>query len=80
MSDTKPLQIGFLIFPDLTQLDFTGPYEVFARLPDTRVHIVAKSSGPVRSDRGSCSFRPSPARPVRRSMSSWCRADRASRL
>ncbi|HEX4042384.1 MAG TPA: DJ-1/PfpI family protein [Xanthobacteraceae bacterium] len=52
MSDTKPLQIGFLIFRDLTQLDFTGPYEVFARLPDTRVHIVAKSSDPVRSDRG----------------------------
>jgi hypothetical protein len=24
--------IGMLILPDMTQLDFTGPYEVFARL------------------------------------------------
>ncbi|HEX3939672.1 MAG TPA: DJ-1/PfpI family protein [Xanthobacteraceae bacterium] len=52
MSETTPLQIGLLIFPDMTQLDFTGPYEVFARLPDTTVHIVAKASGPVRTDRG----------------------------
>lgn len=50
--DTKPLQIGFLIFADMTQLDFTGPYEVFARLPDTLVHVVAKRVGPVRTDRG----------------------------
>jgi len=52
MSDARPLNIGFLIFPDMTQLDFTGPYEVFARLPDTVVYIVAKTAGPVRSDRG----------------------------
>ena len=24
--------IGFVIFPDLTQLDFTGPFEVLSRL------------------------------------------------
>ena len=29
--------IGMLIFPRLTQLDMTGPYEVLARLPNTKV-------------------------------------------
>jgi cyclohexyl-isocyanide hydratase len=24
--------IGFLLFPNITQLDMTGPYEVFTRL------------------------------------------------
>jgi hypothetical protein len=25
--------VGFVIFPELTQLDFTGPQQVLARLP-----------------------------------------------
>lgn len=44
--------IGLLLFPAMTQLDFTGPYEVFARLPDTKVHVVAKTAEPVRTERG----------------------------
>ena len=44
--------IGMLLFPNMTQLDFTGPYEVFSRLPETTVHIVAASLDPVRTDRG----------------------------
>jgi cyclohexyl-isocyanide hydratase len=40
------------MFPAMTQLDFTGPYEVFARLPNTIVHGVAKTAEPVRTDRG----------------------------
>jgi cyclohexyl-isocyanide hydratase len=44
--------IGMLIFPRLTQLDMTGPYEVLARLPNTRVHLVAHSMAPVKTDRG----------------------------
>ena len=43
---------GFLIFPNLTQLDFTGPLQVLARLPNSAVHIVAKSLEPVPSDCG----------------------------
>ena len=39
-----------MIFPNLTQLDFTGPLQVFNRLPDSRMHIVAKSLDPVPSD------------------------------
>jgi cyclohexyl-isocyanide hydratase len=44
--------VGFVIFPDLTQLDFTGPLQVLARLPEATTHIVAKSSAPVPSDCG----------------------------
>jgi cyclohexyl-isocyanide hydratase len=45
-------RIGMLIFPRLTQLDMTGPYEVLARLPDTKVDLVAKTMNPVTTDRG----------------------------
>jgi cyclohexyl-isocyanide hydratase len=44
--------VGFVIFPDLTQLDFTGPLQVLARLPQSAMHIVAKSAAPVPSDCG----------------------------
>jgi cyclohexyl-isocyanide hydratase len=44
--------VGFVIFPDLTQLDFTGPQLVLARLPQSAMHIVAKSAEPVPSDSG----------------------------
>ena len=44
--------VGFVIFPDLTQLDFTGPQQVLARLPYSAMHIVAKTLDPVPSDSG----------------------------
>jgi cyclohexyl-isocyanide hydratase len=44
--------IGFVIFPNLTQLDFTGPLQVLSRLPQSTIHIVAKSCEPVPSDCG----------------------------
>ncbi len=44
--------IGMLIFPRITQLDMTGPYEVLARVPNTKVHLVAHSMAPVTTDRG----------------------------
>ena len=46
------LSVGMILFPDLTQLDLTGPYEVFARTPGTEVHLLASSLEPVRSERG----------------------------
>jgi cyclohexyl-isocyanide hydratase len=49
---TPVLQIGLLLFPRLTQLDLTGPYEVFGRLPDAKVHLVWKDLNPVISDTG----------------------------
>jgi cyclohexyl-isocyanide hydratase len=44
--------VGFVIFPDLTQLDFTGPLQVLARLPQSTTHIIAKSTAPVPTDCG----------------------------
>ena len=44
--------VGFVIFPELTQLDFTGPQQVLARLPHSAMHIIAKSAAPVSSDSG----------------------------
>ena len=44
--------VGFVIFPELTQLDFSGPQQVLARLPQSAMHIVAKSVAPVPSDSG----------------------------
>jgi cyclohexyl-isocyanide hydratase len=44
--------IGLLLFPKLTQLDMTGPYEVLARTPNTKVLLVAHSMAPVKTDRG----------------------------
>lgn len=40
-------QIGLLLFPDITQLDLTGPYEVFSKFPDTDVHLPWKTLDPV---------------------------------
>jgi cyclohexyl-isocyanide hydratase len=44
--------IGMLIFPRMTQLDMTGPYEVLARLPNTTVDLIARTLEPVTTDRG----------------------------
>ena len=44
--------VGVVIFPDLTQLDFTGPLQVLARLPQSTTHIIAKTEAPVPSDCG----------------------------
>ena len=49
---TTPIRFGLLLFPRLTQLDMTGPFEVFSRVPGGRVHLVWKTTGPVRSDTG----------------------------
>lgn len=44
--------IGLLLFPNLTQLDLTGPWEVFARMPDVNNYLIWKDRQPVMSDRG----------------------------
>lgn len=49
---STPLQIGMVLFPDLTQLDLTGPYEVFSRLPNASVLLLAATLEPVRSEGG----------------------------
>ena len=44
--------VGFVIFPNLTQLDFTGPLQVLSRLPQSATHIASKAGAPVSSDCG----------------------------
>lgn len=44
--------IGMILFEGMTQLDLTGPLEVFSRFPDTKIHLISKTTDPVRSDRG----------------------------
>lgn len=44
------LQIGFLVFPRITQLDLTGPVQVFASAPGTDVHLIWKRIEPLPSD------------------------------
>jgi cyclohexyl-isocyanide hydratase len=41
-----------VLFPNLTQLDLTGPYEVFSRLPNATVSLLAADRQPVRSEHG----------------------------
>src|ERR1700757_3998516 len=44
------LQIGLVLFPRVTQLDFTGPLQVFSSLPGAKVHLIWKRIEPVASD------------------------------
>ncbi|HTR07649.1 MAG TPA: DJ-1/PfpI family protein [Paraburkholderia sp.] len=46
------LQIGFLLFPNVQQLDLTGPYDVLASMPDTQARLIWKTLEPVRSSTG----------------------------
>lgn len=40
-------RVGLLIFPNIMQLDMTGPHEVFTKLPDTKVYLIWKTLEPV---------------------------------
>ncbi len=46
----EPLQIGLVIFPKVTQLDLTGPVQVFSSVPGAKVHLIWKRIEPVTSD------------------------------
>jgi len=47
-----PFHIGLLLFPEITQLDLTGPYEVFIKFPDAKVHLIWKTREPVTAGGG----------------------------
>jgi len=46
------LHIVFALYPSITQLDFTGPYEVFCRLPGARVTVASLDGGELRTEHG----------------------------
>ena len=48
----NPLAIGILIYPNLTQLDATGPAQVLARVPGATLHMIWKTRDPVPTDAG----------------------------
>ena len=45
-------RIGLLAFPAMTQLDMTGPLQVFANLPGAKVHVLGKTLDPIRTHGG----------------------------
>jgi cyclohexyl-isocyanide hydratase len=47
---STPLQIGLLVFPKVTQLDLTGPVQVFSSVPGAQLHLIWKRIEPVPSD------------------------------
>ena len=51
MTET-PLTIAFLLFPNVTQLDLTGPAQILSRLGNATVQLVWKDPAPVRTDSG----------------------------
>ncbi len=44
----RPLSVGCLIFEQMDQIDFTGPFEVLSRMPDTTIQVIGKELASVR--------------------------------
>ena len=49
---SQQFTIVFALYPRVTQLDFTGPYEVFVRLPGARVVLASTAGGDLAFDGG----------------------------
>lgn len=50
----QPISVAFLVYPNVTQLDFTGPAQVLSRLGDVTMHYVWRNGEPVPTDSGFC--------------------------
>lgn len=50
--DPRAFQIGFILFPGLTQLDLTGPWEALTRLSSVACHLLSQDAAPVQSASG----------------------------
>ena len=46
------MNIVFVLFENVTQLDFTGPVQFLSRLPGAKVHVVSKDGAAVKTDCG----------------------------
>ena len=49
---SAPFTVVFPLYARMTQLDFTGPFEVFSRLPDARCVLASLDGGEIEADRG----------------------------
>lgn len=47
-----PISIAFLVYPGVTQLDFTGPAQILSRLGNARIDYVWKRLDPIPTDAG----------------------------
>jgi len=52
MPEFQPISVAFLLYPNVTQLDLTGPAQVLSRLGRQKIHLVWKSREPVPTDSG----------------------------
>jgi cyclohexyl-isocyanide hydratase len=48
----EPIHVAFLLFPNVTQLDLTGPAQVLSRLGNAKIDLVARTRDPVPTDAG----------------------------
>ena len=49
---SKDFAVVFALYPRVTQLDFTGPFEIFARLPRARCVLASTDGGTIQADGG----------------------------
>jgi len=49
---SKHLHIGAIIYPQVDQADFTGPFEVLSRIPDSTFHVLWKEIAPILDAKG----------------------------
>jgi cyclohexyl-isocyanide hydratase len=49
---SSEFRVVFALYPKVTQLDFTGPFEVFARLPQALCALASVSGGTIEADGG----------------------------
>lgn len=52
LSELTPIRVAFLLFPNVTQLDLTGPAQVLSRLGKVTIDLVARDLAPVPTDAG----------------------------
>lgn len=52
MTHAEPVQIVFLLFPGITQLDFTAPAQALCRIPGARLAGAAATRAPIATDSG----------------------------
>jgi cyclohexyl-isocyanide hydratase len=52
MPTLSHLTLGAIVFPEMDQIDFTGPFEVLGRLPDSTFHVLGKQREPIRDING----------------------------
>jgi cyclohexyl-isocyanide hydratase len=48
----KHLDVGSLVYSNMDQADFTGPFEVLSRIPDCTFHVIGNNRNPIRDVRG----------------------------